>query len=360
MKVIPFTLFVFCTLFFELRAAEDVNVIEIRYEVYVENSDSLSSYKYNLPYETFHIVSPDHVLTLNKYAADIDEVHVYDLVNGLDYQCYQKDEKDKIAVKSPLAQIPTLVSNTNDEKLYQIGGMRCKKYEIIHNDTKIEIYTTDVFGVNFTPFSQVQGYAMQYTFVDDVYGRVTYVAKSIFPTVTDKSTFTLDDYRITDEVFPEDIRDSFDETIVTKESWSLFKLNKKKIGYKLKLADKTKVTEQSDADSLVVMAFCGFHKISSLEEELIGSMVEALEGKKVEFYLLGFKTDYEKDEIEKLEDIGLNFAYLKDLVLNRFKIKYYPTFILLDKNRKVIKYKIGINSKMLSTFTEKIIELNDS
>jgi len=360
MKIIPFLLIIFSALHFELYAEEDVHVIEIRYEVYVENSDSVSSYKYNLPYETFHIVSPNHVKTLNKYAADIDEVHVYDLVNGLDYQCYFKGEKEKIAVKSPLAQIPTLVSNTNDEKLYQIGGMRCKKYEIVHNDTKIEIYTTDVFGVNFTPFSQVQGYAMQYTFVDEVYGRVTYVAKSIFPTVIDKSTFTLDDYRVTDEIFPVDIRDSFQETIINKESWSLFKLNKKKIGYKLKLADKTKVTEQSDSDSLVVMAFCGFHKISPLEKELIGSMKEALQNKKVEFYLLGFKQDYAKDEIAELEEIGLHFAYLKDLVLNKFKIKYYPTFILLDKNRKVIKYKIGINSKMLSTFTEKIMELNDS
>jgi len=229
MNKLIFTLLVTVSTLVNLCAEEFINVVEIKYEVFVENIDNHSTFQYNLPYETFHIVSPDRILTLNKYAADVDEVHLYDLTENFDYQVFLKGNNEGIAVKSPLSPIPTLVTNKTDDQIYQIGGMRCKKYEIILQDKPVEIYTTDVFGVNFTPFSQIQGYAMQYTFVDDVYGKVTYVAKSIYPTVTSESTFSLDGFRITDEVFPQDLRNPIDETLIAKESKSLFKLNKRNI-----------------------------------------------------------------------------------------------------------------------------------
>lgn len=84
-----------------------------------------------------------------------------------------------------------------------------------------------------------------------------------------------------------------------------------------------------------------------------------MEDKNVNFYLFAQELHYSKEEIAALESIGFQVAYIKDLILNKFKIDYFPTHILLDKDRKVIKYKIGTNSEMLSTFSEKIIELSD-
>jgi len=359
MNKLLFTLFVLLSTLSYLYAEDDVHVIEIRYEVYVENTDSLSSFQYNLPYEAYHVVSPDHILTLKKYAADVDEVHVYDLEHKIDYQCFLKLEEQSIAVKNPLFQIPTLVSNDNDGRIYQIGGMRCKKYEILHKGEPIEIYTTDVFGVDFTPFSQVQGYAMQYTFIDDVYGKVTYVAKSILPGVISKSTFSLDGFKITDKIYPEDLRNPIEKTLIAKESKSLFKLNKKKIGYQFRLANKSKVTNESNPDNLVVIAVCGFHKLSSMDNELMKGMINSLENKNVDFYYFATKHAYSKAEISALEATGFEVAFLKDLFLSKFKVDYFPTYILLDKNRKVVKYKIGTDSNMLSSFGEKIIELSE-
>lgn len=342
----------------QLRA-NGIHVIEIRYEVYVENTDSLSSYKYNLPYEAYHIVSPNNVLTQNKYAADLDEVHLYNLDELLDYRCYIKAEGESIAVKKPLQQIPTLVSNTNDEKLYQIAGMLCKKYEIIYKNTTVEIYTTDSFGVDFTPFSQISGYAMQYTFVDDVYGRVTYAAKSIFPTIVDSSAFSIADFKITEDAFPDELRTSFDDIIIAKESHSLFKLNKKKISYRFKLSDKTKIDEKVGQDSMIIFAIGGFQKFGPVELDLLSGLTNFCKDKKVKFYHFAFKGTYSKNEIQNVQDIGFNLAYLKDLLLTKLKVKYYPTYILLDKDRRVVKYKIGTNSDMLSSFTEKILQITN-
>lgn len=339
--------------------AEPVNVIEIRYEVYVENTDSLNSYKYNLPYEAFHVVSPNKVLTLNKYAADLDEVHLYNLDDLLDYRCYIKEEgEESIAVKTPLQLIPTLVTNNNDETRYQVAGMICKKYEILHKNTKVEIYTTDSFGVDFTPFSQLGGYAMQYTFVDDVYGRVTYAAKSIFPTIVDESVLSVDKYKITEELFPEDVRTSLDEEIVANESSSLFKLNKKKISYKFKLHNKIKINEQSNQDSMVVFAIGGNQKYGPFELELLSSLLDFSANKKVKFYHFTYRGTYTKKESQELQALGINAANLSDFLVSKLKVKYYPTYILLDKNRRVVKYKIGTSSDMLASFTEKIMDLS--
>ena len=346
------------TLFLYTKSlAEEVNVIEIRYEVFVENTDSLNSYKYNLPYEAFHIVSPSNVLTLNKYAADVDEVHLYDLDELLDYRCYIKPEGESLAVKSPYQQIPTLVTNNNDERTYQIAGMLCKRYEILYKNKTIEIYTTDSFGVNFTPFSQISGYAMQYTFIDDVYGKVTYVAKSIFPTILDASAFSLDEFRITEEAFPDDVRSPFDDLIVAKESNSLFKLNRKTISYKFKLNDRTKIDEEAHPDSMIVFAIGGFQKYSPLELDLITTMTDYCKDKKVKFYHFVFKGIYSKREMANIKAAGIDIAYLKDFLLTKLKVKYYPTYILLDKDRRVVKYKIGTDSEMLSSFKEKILQL---
>lgn len=337
--------------------AETINVIEINYEVFVENTDSLNSYKYNLPYEAFHIVSPNNVLTLNKYAADVDEVHLYNLDEFVDYRCYIKEEGESLAVKSPFKQIPTLITNNNDETRYQIAGMLCKRYEILYKNKTIEIYTTDSFGVNFTPFSQISGYAMQYTFIDDVYGKVTYVAKSIYPTVLDASAFSLDAFKVTENAFPDDVRSPFDELIVAKESSSLFKLNKKTLSYKFKLNDRNKIDEKAHPDSMIVFAIGGFQKYSPIELDLLSTMTDYCENKKVKFYHFTFKGIYSKREIEAINEIGIDIAYLKDLLLTKFKVKYYPTYILLDKNRRVVKYKIGTDSEMLSTFKDKILQL---
>lgn len=341
-----------------MTQAEVVNVIEIRYEVFVENTDSLNSYKYNLPYEAFHVVSPNKVLTMNKYAADVDEVHLYHLDDLLDYRCYIKDAgEENVAVKSPLQQIPTLVTNNNDETRYQIAGMICKKFEILHKNTTVEIYTTDSFGVDFTPFSQIGGYAMQYTFVDDVYGRVTYAAKSIFPTVVDASYLSVDDYKITDEAFPADVRTNLDEQIVANESNSLFKLSKKKISYKFKLSNKRKVSEESNPDSLVIFAIGGNQKYGPFELELLSSLLDFAADKKVKFYHFTYSRTYTKREIENMESLGIYSANLKDFLVSKLKVKYYPTYVLLDKNRRVVKYKIGTSAQMLSSFTEKILQL---
>ncbi len=354
-----FFLFFFTAAFQHLLFAEEgVNVIEIRYEVFVENTDSIGSYKYKLPYETYHVVSPDKILTLNKYAADIDEVHMFDLNEDIDYRLYFLQEAENLAAQSPIQRIPTLVTNSNDEKLYQIGGMLCKRYEIVYKNSTIEIYTTDTFGVNFTPFTQVSGYAMQYSFIDEVYGRVTYVARSISPSIVDPAIYSLNGYKITDEVFPEDIRGSFDEVIVAQESSALFKLNKKQISYSFKLTDKTKIDEQTNKDSLVVFAMCGHHKYSGLEKELLSSLIQSVNNKRVKFYFFALRSSYSKSELAELQDLGFEVAFFKDVFLSKFKIEYYPTYILLDKNRKVIKYKIGTNSSMLSSFTNKILELN--
>ncbi len=352
------TLLFFISALFHLHA-EDVHVVEIRYEIYVENEDKLSTFQYKLPYETFHIVSKDHILTLNKFAADVDEVHIYDLANKLDYQCFLKGENQSIAVKSPLSQIPTLVTDQSDDQIYQIGGTRCQRYEILHKGKPIEIYTTDVFGVDFTPFSQVQGYAMQYTFVDEVYGKVTYIAKSIYPTTTSESTFSLEGFQVTDKLFSQDKRNSIDERLISKESKSLFKLNKKNVDYKFKLTDKSIVSNKSNPKSLVMMTICDYHKLGPIDFELMKNLISSMEDKNVNFYLFAQELHYSKEEIAALESIGFQVAYIKDLILNKFKIDYFPTHILLDKDRKVIKYKIGTNSEMLSTFSEKIIELSD-
>ena len=350
---------VFSLFLTNLTQAEVVNVIEIRYEVFVENTDSLNSYKYNLPYEAYHVISPNKVLTLNKYSADVDEVHLYNLDELLDYRCYIKAEgEESVAVKSPLQQIPTLVTGNNDETRYQIAGMICRKYEILHKNTTVEIYTTDSFGVDFTPFSQIGGYAMQYTFVDDVYGRVTYAAKSILPTVVDSSFLSLDNFRVTEEAFPDDIRSSFDEEIVARESNSLFKLNKKKISYKFKLNNRLKIDEKSNQDSMVVFAIGGNQKYGPADLELISGLLDFSKNKKVKFYHFAFRGTYTKKEMESIEAIGFDLAYLKDFLLTKLKVKYYPTYVLLDKNRRVVKYKIGTSAEMLSSFSEKILQLS--
>jgi len=354
-----YLLFLISFLYASHLVGEEVNVIEIRYQVFVENADSLSSYKYKLPYETFHIVSPDKVVTMSKYAADIDEVHMYDLEDVLDYRFYFRENGENLAVKSPLQQIPTLVTNTDDEQRYQIGGMLCKRYEVVHKNSTIEIYTTDSFGVDFTPFSQVRGYAMQYSFIDDVYGRVTYIAQSIFPTVADASIFGLSNYKVTEKAFPEDLRNPLEELLVAKESSSLFKLNKKKINYKFKLTDKTKVDEETNKDNLVVFAVGGLHKYNGLEKDLLAGLIESVEGKKVKFYFFGLKSSYSRKEIVELEKLGFEVGYLRDVIMSKFKIEYFPTYVLMDKDRKVIKYKVGTNSQMLSSFAEKIIELGN-
>jgi len=341
-----------------LYAEEDIHVIEIRYEVYVENVDSLSSYKYNLPYEAIHVVSPDKIITLNKYAADVDEFHLYDLKESLDYRFYLKDDGQNVAVKSPLQQIPTLVTGNNDERRYQIAGMLCKRYEMQYKDTTIEIYTTDSFGVNFTPFSQVSGYAMQYTFVDEVYGKVTYKAKSIYPTLVSNQAFSLESFEITDELFPADVRSSFDEAIVSKESVSLFKLNKKKISYNFKLVNREKIDEKMDQEKMVVFAVGGVHKYNAVERDLLAGLIAFGKNNNVQFYYFTQRYIHTKKEISQLEDIGFKVAFLKDVILSRFKIEYFPTYILLDKDRKVVKYKINTNSEMLSDFSKKIIQLN--
>jgi|GEM_PF-3351933 len=359
MNKLVFVLILLGTVLVQLRAEKSIHAVEIRYEVYVENKDNHSTFQYNLPYETFHVVSPDRVLTLNKYAADVDEIHLYDLSNKLDYQCFMKGQGQNIAVQSPLSPISSLIINKNDDQIYQIGGMRCKKYEILVKNELVEIYTTDVFGVNFTPFSEIKGYAMQYTFVDDVYGKVTYVAKSIYPTTYDESTFSLEGFQIKQEVFPQDLRNTIDETLIAKESKSLFKLNKKNIDYKFKLANKAIITNNSNPNNLAVFTVCGFHKLRPIDIDLMKSLIYTMRDKNVDFYFFANKRDYSKTEIEELQDAGFKVAYLKDLILSKFKIDYFPTYILLDKDRKVIKYKIGTDSDMLSEFTDKILELND-
>ena len=342
-----------------LVQAEDVHVIEIRYDVFVQNTDSLSSYKYNLPYEAYHIVSPNKVLTLNKYAANVDEVHLYNLDDFIDYRCYLKEEGENIAVKSPLQQIPTLVTNNNDETRYQIAGMLCEKYEILHKNTTVEIFTTNSFGVDFTPFSKIKGYAMQYSFVDDVYGRVTYVARSIIPTTVDAAVLSVDKFKITEEIFPDELRSSLDEIIVAKESNSLFKLNKKNISYNFRLTNKTKVNEESSQDSVIVFSIGGSQVYNSLELNLLSSLVDFSKNKKVKFYHFTYRGTYTKKEIREIEAIGFNVAYLKDFLLGKLKVKYYPTYVLLDKNRRVVKYKIGTSAEMLSSFSDKILQLTN-
>jgi len=79
----------------------------------------------------------------------------------------------------------------------------------------------------------------------------------------------------------------------------------------------------------------------------------------VKFYYFGLKHEYTKNEIEDLNKIGFDVAHLRDVIMSKFKIDYYPTYILLDKNRKVIKYKIGTNKSMLSSFAKKISELSN-
>lgn len=340
-------LFSFITFCLPSIQEQDVHALKIKYQIFVENIDSLEVYKYAFPYEEVHYVASDKILSVQKFNDDQEgNLKIYDLKEQNYFSCFLNNIGEKIAAKLPFQNIVNILEKKEAIKKYQIAGMPCERYAASHQGVLLEIFTTDIFGIDFCPLSKTSGYAMQYSYFDPQFGKITYLATEVLPTKVDYNLFSIEEFKIQRGMF-ETEQSKWNSEIVKHESSSFYSLFNKKIKYKLKSVDGRTINPDTQKGTVSILMFRGYLNLGAVEKDVYLNFKQKYSDKNIDFFPIVFSESLHFESYKDLKRLNLNPVLSKNKLTTQFKVEYYPTVIIIDGENKVSYYRIGFDSDLI-------------
>ena len=328
------------------NSENDIYALKINYQVFVEHTDSLELYKFSLPYQEVHFVSSNKILSVQKFNDNNEgNLKIYDLEDENSFSCFVDNRGDKVAAREPFKNVLKIQGKKISQKKYQIAGMPCEVYEVTHQGKTLEMFTTDIFGIDFCPMTKSIGYALQYSYVHPQFGKVTYIATEVIPTKVANGLFSLEEFRIQRGEF-ETEKSNWNEKVIQYESSKLYDLYDKAINFKLRTFEEAKITSEEQKGKISILIFRGYLNFGAAERELYENLLKKYKEDKLNMFPVFYGSNINLNVLKQFSALGMTPVWNTTKLSNQFKINYFPTIVLLDKHNKVKFYRIGFNTEL--------------
>lgn len=274
-----------------------------------------------------------------------EEFYITNLANGTEKAYIQFRDK-KYAVQSDPRMLPQTgpVELLNDTKI--IAGYKCKKAVASMGSGQMEVYYSEDFGINYCPYIDVPGFALEYTLVLP-FGLVTYRATEV-----QKGKVSNDMINppsgFQEVTYPQFQQEMANNSMPTKGDYHFAAPD----------MNGTNVDLSTDLGKVVVLNFW-FSSCPPCKVELpyLNQLVQNYQSdEEVRFYGITFDS---KATVKKfLKKNTFDFTIIPDAraVTEEFGIIVYPTTIVLDRRGKMVHLINGGSSEMVKELTEKIEE----
>lgn len=274
------------------------------------------------------------------------DFQIVDLSSGEETN-YMTVKDKKFALKTPKESLPEIgpfAYYPNKQKT--IAGYRCKEARAKMGDGEMIVYYTKDIGVNFCPYADLKGFALEYT-LNMHYGQVKYTA--------DKVNLQA----INEEL----VRPPAGYTLVTAKELEEELMGKVPVmadGYKTsnftKLDMDGKDFTLANYQGKVVVINFWFSKCKPCQLEMpdLNQLQASNVNKNVEFLAVTF--DKKETVNQFLKNNRFDFKIIPDAhdVIKQYDIFAYPTTLILDQSGKIVNSKMGGSGNIQQELQEMI------
>jgi len=265
---------------------------------------------------------------------DTESFQIIDLATGEETN-YLTFKGNKYALLSTPDMVPPVGEFTFQEDKKTIQGYPCQRATAPMGDSELVAWFTQDFGVNFCPYVDAKGFALEYS-LNMPYGRVTYTASKVSLQSVDKTLFQpSSDYKsITmKELQAELMGGPIESNFKKGEMLANFDLTDME-GKKLQL---------SDLKGKVVLINFWFINCPPCRMEMpdLNELKAEYKGKDVEFIAITFDGKNEINDF--LKKIPFDYRILPNAnqIIQEYGIMGFPTSVVLDKTGKIVDSKMG-------------------
>lgn len=282
---------------------------------------------------------------------DQESFQIIDLATGKETNYITFRDK-KYALTTSSDMIPALGEFIFQDEEKVIQNYKCKKAVAPMGDGELVAWFTQKIGVNFCPYAQAKGFALEYT-LNMPYGKVTYSASKVSLEPIEENVFKpfAEYQKITMKELQAELMGGPVE--------SNFKIGAQLEDFDLEDMD-GKRKKLSDYKGKVVLINFWFINCPPCRMEMpaLNELKANYKGKNVEFISITF--DEKKDIREFLKKIPFDFLIFPNAreIIEQYGILGFPTSVVLDREGKVVDSKMGgsMNIKEeLNAFIEKAL-----
>ncbi|MFK8103791.1 MAG: redoxin domain-containing protein [Saprospiraceae bacterium] len=251
---------------------------------------------------------------------------------------YLTVKEKKFGIKTPQEAIPSIGAFSFLNEYKTIAGYRCQKATAPMGDGTMTVYFTKEIGVNFCPYVDFDGFALEYTLAMP-YGMVNYAATFVnLKTIAAATVTPPNDYKIitAQELENEIIGDS-KPTGTQAKHFS-----------RQDLAGNT--ISLPDLKGKVVVINFWFTQCPPCKIEIpdLNRLKANYSAAAVEFLAISFDT---ADEIQRfLEKTPFDFKIIPNAreIIKDYDIFVYPTTLVIDQSGYVLDTKMGGSTKIMA------------
>ncbi len=264
------------------------------------------------------------------------EYQIVDLATDIETN-YLEAFEEKFAITIPAEQLPDIGELTFHEETKQIAGYTCQKATAPMGGEEMVIYYTKAIGVNFCPYIDFNGFALEYELVMP-YGKVKYTAtETLLQSIDNSFVRPPVGYKA---VTPDEFNAEMVKKMQKKEGVTAEGFVKKDINGHL--------IDLEDLQGKVVVINFWFTACMpcQIEIPLLNELKAEMAGKDVTFLAATF--DDVNTIVPFLQTHPFNYTIIpnaRDMVL-RYEVFVYPTTMVLDKTGKVVDSRMGGSSKI--------------
>lgn len=144
--------------------------IILEYEVLVKKEHPLVDQSQLLPQKFFMYINDDYVVVRNVGYNYMTSKYVYDRHSSQAMRCFEHGD-DKLMQKFKKMNYEF---SAVDNKQYAIQGYTCKKASAVVNNTKVEVYYADPYGIHFFEFGEIKGLPILFSKEHEIFDQVIY------------------------------------------------------------------------------------------------------------------------------------------------------------------------------------------
>ncbi len=265
---------------------------------------------------------------------DTESFQIIDLASGQETNYITFRDK-KYALLSTSDMVPPVGEFTFQKDKKVIQGYNCQKATAPMGDSELVAWFTPDMGVNFCPYADAKGFALEYT-LNMQYGQVTYSASKVSLQPVDEKLFqpSPDYKKITMKELQAELMGGPIESNFKKgemlPNFDLTDMHDKRL-------------QLSDLKGKVVLINFWFINCPPCRMEMpdLNELKAEYAGKDVEFIAITF--DRKNDVHKFLKEIPFDYRIFPNArqIIEKYGIMGFPTSVIIDKSGKIVDSKMG-------------------
>lgn len=278
--------------------------------------------------------------------------YIFDYKNEISYnctisknlrRCVKEGFKDSNLKAISQLEFKNILGYKTDEYVVEMAGKSRK------------LYATKDLGLSFSPNISVEGFCLEYPFNHKKFGTGVAVAKKIDFIKAPKDLFSISDY----EVFTKSEMKEFESessantnqneyTLLNKPAPTIYAgtLDGDYINFKKKNG-KFKVVSFTIFNSPLYKNYC-------LEMNLL---TQNFDKEKVEFISITHESTEVVNKINKVNPLKTAIITNGEFVIQKYNISYFPVFLIIDQEGKIISYKSGVGKTTIDNLKKELLKL---